>query len=131
MAGAETVKVWGTGKASREFLYVDDAAEGIVLGAEKYDGPEPINLGTGREITIRDLAELIRRETVSRESLRGTRPCPTDNHGAAWTRVVPMSGWASVQEPILPRAFAPRLPGTAIIVQAGPGSGAPVAAGSP
>ena len=47
----------------REFLYVTDAAEGIVLAAEKYDGPEPINLGTGREITIRDLAELIRSET--------------------------------------------------------------------
>ena len=63
LAGAETVKVWGTGTASREFLYVDDAAEGIVLAAEKYDGPEPINLGTGSEITIRDLAELIRGET--------------------------------------------------------------------
>ena len=63
LAGAKTVTVWGTGNASREFLYVTDAAEGIVLAAEKYDGPEPINLGTGREITIRDLAELIRSET--------------------------------------------------------------------
>ena len=53
------IDVWGTGSASREFLYVDDAAEGIVLAAERYDGPEPVNLGVGREITIRELVGLI------------------------------------------------------------------------
>ena len=53
------VVVWGTGQASREFLYVEDAAEGIVLAAEKYDKAEPVNLGTGREITIKDLVTLI------------------------------------------------------------------------
>ena len=58
-AGADHIDVWGTGAASREFLYVDDAAEGIVLAAERYDGAEPVNLGVGREITIRDLVELI------------------------------------------------------------------------
>ena len=58
-AGADHIEVWGTGSASREFLYVDDAAEGIVLGAERYDGEEPVNLGVGREITIRELVELI------------------------------------------------------------------------
>lgn len=58
-AGADHIDVWGTGSASREFLYVDDAAEGIVLGAERYDGEEPVNLGVGREITIRELVELI------------------------------------------------------------------------
>jgi GDP-L-fucose synthase len=57
--GADHIDVWGTGTASREFLYVEDAAEGIVLAAEKYDGLEPVNLGTGQEITIRDLVELI------------------------------------------------------------------------
>lgn len=62
-AGAAEIEVWGTGNASREFLYVDDAAEGIVLGAERYDQPEPVNLGVGHEITIRDLAELIARLT--------------------------------------------------------------------
>ena len=51
----------GTGSASREFLYVDDAADGIVLGAERYDGAEPVNLGVGAEITIRELVELIAR----------------------------------------------------------------------
>ncbi|SCL76316.1 GDP-L-fucose synthase [Methanoculleus chikugoensis] len=57
--GAESVEVWGTGAASREFLYVDDAAEGIALAAERYDKPDPVNLGAGFEITIRDLATLI------------------------------------------------------------------------
>ena len=58
--GARSVTVWGTGHATREFLYGDDAAEGIVLAAEKYDKPEPVNLGAGQEIRIRDLIQLIR-----------------------------------------------------------------------
>jgi Nucleoside-diphosphate-sugar epimerases len=58
-SGADHIDVWGTGTASREFLYVDDAAEGIVLAAEKYDGAEPVNLGAGAEITIRELVDLI------------------------------------------------------------------------
>ncbi|HET8644923.1 MAG TPA: GDP-L-fucose synthase [Vicinamibacteria bacterium] len=62
-SGASEVEVWGTGRATREFLYVDDAAEGIVLASERYDGPEPVNLGAGFEISIRELAELIA-ETV-------------------------------------------------------------------
>lgn len=61
--GARAIEVWGTGSATREFLYVDDAAEGIVLAAEKYNGREPINLGSGREISIRDLVNLIAKET--------------------------------------------------------------------
>lgn len=54
------VLAWGSGTASREFLYVKDAAEAIVLAAQHYDKPEPVNLGAGEEITIRELAELIR-----------------------------------------------------------------------
>jgi GDP-L-fucose synthase len=61
--GEPEVEVWGTGAATREFLYVDDAAEGIVLAAERYDGREPVNLGSGMEISIRELAELIATET--------------------------------------------------------------------
>lgn len=57
--GAETIDVWGTGNASREFLYVADAARGIVLAAEQYNEADPANLGAGREITIRELIELI------------------------------------------------------------------------
>jgi len=58
-AGAGEVVCWGTGTATREFLYVEDCAEGIVLATEQYDRPDPVNLGAGFEISIRDLAELI------------------------------------------------------------------------
>ncbi len=58
-AGAKEIVCWGTGSASREFLYVDDAAEGIVRAAEAMDDPDPINLGAGFEITIKNLVELI------------------------------------------------------------------------
>lgn len=54
-----SIEVWGTGKATREFLYVEDAAEAIVLATEKWDDPAPINVGTGEEISIKDLVELI------------------------------------------------------------------------
>ncbi len=61
--GAKEVVVWGDGSATREFLYVEDAAEGIVLAAEKYDESEPVNLGAGFEISIKDLVHLIARLT--------------------------------------------------------------------
>ncbi len=61
--GAPSVRVWGTGRATREFLYVDDAAEGVVLAAEQYNEREPVNLGTGVEIRIGELAQLIAAET--------------------------------------------------------------------
>jgi GDP-L-fucose synthase len=54
------VMVWGTGIASREFLYIEDAAEGIVLATERYEGEEPINIGSGKEIGIRDLVYMIK-----------------------------------------------------------------------
>lgn len=59
-AGMPSVSVWGTGKATREFCYVSDAAEGIVLAAEKYDKADPVNIGAGFEIAIKDLVEKIR-----------------------------------------------------------------------
>ncbi|HEX2647318.1 MAG TPA: GDP-L-fucose synthase [Candidatus Dormibacteraeota bacterium] len=58
-AKAEYVEVWGSGSPTREFLYVDDAARGIMLGAEKYNKPDPVNLGSAHEISIRDLVALI------------------------------------------------------------------------
>jgi GDP-L-fucose synthase len=61
--GHKEVAVWGDGSATREFLYVDDAAEGVVLAAEKYNEPDPINLGAGFEISIKDLTHLIARLT--------------------------------------------------------------------
>jgi GDP-L-fucose synthase len=57
--GEPTVVCWGSGHATREFLYVEDAARGIVLATERYDAPDPVNLGAGFEISIRELAELI------------------------------------------------------------------------
>ncbi len=59
VAGEDKIVLWGTGKATREFLFVRDCADGIVLAAENYDGDEPVNLGAGREISIKDLGELI------------------------------------------------------------------------
>jgi GDP-L-fucose synthase len=56
---SERVTLWGDGSPTREFLYVDDCVEGLVLAAERYDGAEPVNLGTGVEISIRELAEQI------------------------------------------------------------------------
>jgi len=75
-AGASEVEVWGTGRASREFLYVEDAARGICMAAESYDGAEPVNLGAGFEITIRDLTVLITRLMGFRGEVRWdeTRP---------------------------------------------------------
>jgi len=57
--GAPTVEIWGDGTPTREFLYVEDCAEGLLLAAERYDGADPVNLGSGREIAIRELAERI------------------------------------------------------------------------
>jgi GDP-L-fucose synthase len=57
--GTDEVVLWGDGSPTREFLYVEDCVEGFVLAAERHDGPEPVNLGAGKEISIRDLAELI------------------------------------------------------------------------
>ena len=61
--GDRQITAWGTGQASREFLYVEDCAEGLILAMEKYDSPEPMNLGSGFEITIRALTHLIAKLT--------------------------------------------------------------------
>ena len=57
--GEKEIVIWGTGRATREFLYVEDAAEAILLAAEKYEKPDPVNIGAGFEISIKDLVELI------------------------------------------------------------------------
>ncbi len=59
LRGCDHITVWGTGRATREFLYVDDAARGIVMAAEKYNRPEPVNIGAGFEISIKDLVKKI------------------------------------------------------------------------
>ncbi len=61
--GERQIVLWGDGSPTREFLFVEDCVEGLVLAAERYDGADPVNLGTGEELSIRDLAEIVRAET--------------------------------------------------------------------
>src|SRR5438046_7475710 len=68
-SGARTVVCWGTGNATREFLYVEDCARAIVDATERYDSPEPVNIGAGFEISIRDLAHLVAELTGFRGAL--------------------------------------------------------------
>lgn len=74
--GRSWIEVWGTGIATREFFYVEDAAEAIVLATERYDKPEPVNLGAGMEISIRDLVELICRLCGFRGKIRWDKTKP-------------------------------------------------------
>jgi GDP-L-fucose synthase len=73
---SDEVVCWGTGNATREFLYVEDCAEAIVMAAERYDRPEPVNIGAGFEISIRDLAELIAQLTGFKGRLTFDRTKP-------------------------------------------------------
>jgi len=75
-AGASEVVIWGSGTATREFLFVEDCAEGIVLATERYDAAEPVNIGAGFEIGIRELAELIADLTGFRGTLTFDRTKP-------------------------------------------------------
>jgi GDP-L-fucose synthase len=69
-AGGDHITVWGTGTPTREFLYVADCAEGIIAAMERYDDPDPVNLGSGREISIADLARLVAEATGFRGEIR-------------------------------------------------------------
>ena len=95
--GDSYIEVWGTGAASREFLYVDDAAQAIVLAAERYDDGDPVNLGVGAEITIRDLVELIARLTRYRGELRwdATKPDGQPRRALDTTRARERFGFAA------------------------------------
>ncbi len=68
--GEPSISVWGTGKATREFLYVEDAARALILAAEMLDDPQPVNVGTGQEVTISELARMIAEKTEYRGELR-------------------------------------------------------------
>ncbi|UCG34553.1 MAG: GDP-L-fucose synthase [Phycisphaerales bacterium] len=74
--GDKEIEVWGTGQATREFLYVEDCAEGLILAAERYDGPEPANLGAGFEISIADLAAKIIKLTGFEGTIRWDQSRP-------------------------------------------------------
>jgi GDP-L-fucose synthase len=69
-SGADFIEVWGSGTASREFLYGEDCAEGIVKAATEYNDPDPVNLGNGREVVIKDLVEMIARLTEFEGEIR-------------------------------------------------------------
>ena len=93
-AGEDKVEVWGTGRASREYLFVDDAAEAIVLAAEIHDGTEPINLGTDHEVTIRETVETIARLVGFEGELRWD---PTKPDGQPRRRVDADAGRAAAR----------------------------------
>jgi GDP-L-fucose synthase len=95
--GDSHIDVWGSGAASREFLYVDDAAQAIVLAAERYDDGDPVNLGVGTEITIRDLVELIARLTRYGGELRwdATKPDGQPRRALDTTRARERFGFAA------------------------------------
>jgi len=94
-AGAAEIVAWGTGNATREFLYVEDAAEAIVLAAEKYSKPDLVNLGSGQEIAVRDLLETIRTLTGCASKIRwdSTRPDGQPRRSLDTSRAAAEFGW--------------------------------------
>lgn len=94
-SGAAQVMLWGDGSPTREFLFVADAADGIVTAAERYDGAEPVNLGSGNEISIRDLAALIMRQTgfVGRLQWQTDKPNGQPRRGLDVSRAREYFGW--------------------------------------
>lgn len=99
-AGVSHIDVWGTGSASREYLYVEDAARAIVMAAEKHDGIEPVNLGSDREITIRDTAETIARVTGFTGELRwdATKPDGQPRRRIDPSRAERLLGWTATMD---------------------------------
>jgi GDP-L-fucose synthase len=92
---SDLVHIWGTGQASREFLYVDDAVSGIVKAAETYNGSEPVNLGSGREISIRALAEMISSKVGFKGEIRfdASRPDGQPRRMLDVSKAVELFGW--------------------------------------
>jgi GDP-L-fucose synthase len=93
--GAREVVLWGDGSPTREFLHVGDAADGILAAAELYDGPEPVNLGSGAEIAIRDLADLVARAVGFQGALRwdATQPNGQPRRRLDTSRAERLFGW--------------------------------------
>src|SRR5664279_670107 len=94
-SGALEVVLWGDGSPTREFLYVDDAAEGILTAAERYDGALPVNLGSGEEISIRDLAARVAEETGFSGAIRwdASKPNGQPRRKLDVTRAEELFGW--------------------------------------
>ncbi|MEO8586003.1 MAG: GDP-L-fucose synthase [Acidobacteriota bacterium] len=96
-AGAPEVVLWGDGSPTREFLYVEDAAAGILDAAERYDGGAPVNLGSGEELSIRDLATLVARETGFSGAILwdASKPNGQPRRKLDVTRAEELFGWKS------------------------------------
>jgi GDP-L-fucose synthase len=95
--GDKELPVWGDGSPTREFLYVEDAADGIITAAEKYNGSEPVNLGSGYEISIKDLAEMIVRMTGFEGKLvwQTDKPNGQPRRGLDVSRAKEYFGWSA------------------------------------
>jgi GDP-L-fucose synthase len=95
--GEKEMVVWGDGSPTREFLYVEDAADGIVTAAEKYNGAEPVNLGSGYEISIKDLSEMVCRMTGFQGKLiwDTTKPNGQPRRGLDVSRAKNYFGWSA------------------------------------
>ena len=95
--GEHELQVWGDGSPTREFLYAEDAAAGILAAAEKYNGPEPVNLGSGYEVSIRDLAEMIVRNTgfQGRLAWQTDKPNGQPRRGLDVSRAREYFGWSA------------------------------------
>ncbi len=93
--GDQELQVWGDGSPTREFLYVEDAADGIVTAAEKYDGDQPVNLGSGYEISIKDLSEIIVKMTGFQGKLawQTDKPNGQPRRGLDVTRAKELFNW--------------------------------------
>ncbi len=103
-SNAKEVVVWGSGKATREFLYVKDAAEGILMACEKYDKSDPVNLGAGFEISIKDLAELIKKLTEYEGKLIWDKTKPDGQPRRKLDVSVPKKNLDLSQKPVLKKA---------------------------
>ena len=95
--GDQELPVWGDGSPTREFLYVEDAADGIVTAAEKYNGDQPVNLGSGHEISIKSLAEMIVRQTGFQGTLvwQTDKPNGQPRRGLDVSRAKELFGWSA------------------------------------
>ena len=90
--GDDHIEVWGSGAASREFLYVDDAATGVILAAERYDGGAPVNLGSNHEMPIKELVDHVVEATGFKGDVRWDTPPDGSPPGATPTGPRPSSG---------------------------------------
>ena len=95
--GDKELSIWGDGSPTREFLYVEDAADGIVMAAEKYDGDQPVNLGSGYEISIKDLSQMIVKMTGFEGSLvwQTDKPNGQPRRGLDVSRAKEYFGWSA------------------------------------